>query len=80
MLIYDDSMAITFNTMITFNAGEIFHFVSIPCITDQGGILHRIGDAFGKKSFLVAPKAAAGRHEQLARIPLAGSRGRQSMA
>jgi hypothetical protein len=50
-------MAIIFNTMITFNAGEILHFRSISCIADHEGILHRISDPSGKKSSLVAPKA-----------------------
>jgi hypothetical protein len=59
-LINDDSMAITFNTMITFNAREVFHFGSIPCIADRGGILHRIVDPPWKKPSLVVPKAAAG--------------------
>jgi hypothetical protein len=52
-------MAIIFNTLFNFNAGEIFHFGSISCIADQEGILHRIADASGKKSSLVVPKAAA---------------------
>jgi hypothetical protein len=53
-------MAITFNTMITFNAGEIFHFGSISCVVDQEGILHRIGDPSRKKSSPVAQKVVAG--------------------
>jgi hypothetical protein len=38
-LINNDSMAITFNTMIAFNAEEVFYFRSISCIVDQGSIL-----------------------------------------
>jgi hypothetical protein len=60
MCINNDSMAITFNTMITFDAREVFHFTSISCITDQAGILHRIADPPGKKPSLMVPKAAAG--------------------
>jgi hypothetical protein len=52
-------MAIIFNTSITFNAEEIFHFGSIYCIADQEGNLHRIADPSRKKSSPVAPKAAA---------------------
>jgi hypothetical protein len=59
-LIDDDSITIIFSTMITFNAGEIFHFGSIPCIAYQRGILHRITDPSRKKYFPVVPKADAG--------------------
>jgi hypothetical protein len=48
MLKHDNSMAIIFNTPITFNAGEIFRFGSISCIEDQEGILHCIVDPSGK--------------------------------
>jgi hypothetical protein len=51
-------MAITFNTMITFIAEEIFHFGSISC-ADRGGILHYIANPSRKKSSPVAPKVAA---------------------
>jgi hypothetical protein len=57
---HDDSMAIIFNTMITFNAGEIFYFGSISYIVDQEDILHCIADPSGKKSSLVVPKTPAG--------------------
>jgi hypothetical protein len=60
MLIDADSMAIAFNTMITFNTREIFHFGSISYIAYQGGILHRIVNPSRKKSSLVAPKATTG--------------------
>jgi hypothetical protein len=57
-LIDNDFMAITFNTMITFIAEEIFHFGSISC-ADRGGILHYIANPSRKKSSPVAPKVAA---------------------
>jgi hypothetical protein len=40
-LIHDVSMAIIFNTPITFNVGEVFRFGSLSCIVDQEGVLHR---------------------------------------
>jgi hypothetical protein len=59
-LIHDDSMAIIFNTPITFNAGEVFHFGSLSYIVDQEGILHRIADPSEKRSSPVALIAGVG--------------------
>jgi hypothetical protein len=43
-LIHNDFMAIIFNTTITFNIGEVFHFGSLPYNAEQNGALHRIAD------------------------------------
>jgi hypothetical protein len=40
----DSSMDVTFATIVNFAPGEMFHFGSISCITDQSGALHRIID------------------------------------
>lgn len=56
-MINDDSMAINFKTMITFNPGEVFHFKSISGIVDQEGALHRIADPSRKKPSLGTPIA-----------------------
>jgi hypothetical protein len=40
-LIHDVSMAIIFNTPVTFNVGEVSRFGSLSCIADQEGVLHR---------------------------------------
>ena len=73
MLIHDDSMAIIFNTSITFNVEDICYFGFMSRITDLEGILHHIANPSGKKSSLGVPKAAAGLPRIApARIPSAG--------
>jgi hypothetical protein len=59
-LINDDSMAIIFNTPITFNVGEVFRFGSVSYIADQEGVLHRIADPSEKRSSLMVPIAEEG--------------------
>jgi hypothetical protein len=59
-LIHDDSMAIVFNTLITFNAGEMFHFGSLSCIVDRKGVLHRIAGPFEEGSSPTTPAAKTG--------------------
>jgi hypothetical protein len=60
-LIHDDSMAIIFNTPITFNVREVFRFGSISYIADQEGV-----DCGGrlatpkKRSSLMVPIAEEG--------------------
>jgi hypothetical protein len=54
-LIHDDSTAIIFNTLVSFNAGEMFCFGSLYCIAEQEGVLHRITDPSEKRSSSVAP-------------------------
>jgi hypothetical protein len=49
MLIYDSSMVVTFTTMISFPAGEIFHFGSLSYIVDQKDDLYSVADA-GKEA------------------------------
>jgi hypothetical protein len=53
-------MAIVFNIPITFNAGEIFFFGSLSCITDQEGVLHRIVDPSEKRFSSMAPNLGVG--------------------
>jgi hypothetical protein len=60
-LINADSIAVTFNSMITFNPGAIFCFGTISCIADQEGILHRIAIPPRKKSSLGLPKMVVGK-------------------
>jgi hypothetical protein len=60
MLIHDDSMAIIFDTPVTFNAREVFCFGSLSYITNQEGVLHRIMDPSERRSSLMEPIAEAG--------------------
>jgi hypothetical protein len=57
MLIHHNSMAIIFDTLITFNAREVIRFGSLSCITDQEGVLHRIAVPSESRSSPMEPIA-----------------------